>query len=159
MSEQTSIEDELTAYVDGELSELDNQRVAAALLADPKLLALERRLRSTIAAVEALPSPQPSQALRRLVLNRLEQPMNFSERVQRWLRPSRLMPALGMATAAALVVIISQQSDSLAPRDADAEQLFVAMNMEVLEDLELAGMESPDDLDVIAQLNSLEAQP
>ena len=65
MSEHNPIEDELTAYVDGELSELDMQRVKAALAADPKLAALEQLLRSTVSAVEALPSPQPSQALRR----------------------------------------------------------------------------------------------
>ena len=160
MSEHNPIEDELTAYVDGELSELDMQRVKAALAADPKLAALEQVLRSTVSAVEALPSPQPSQALRRAVLNGIDGPMTMGERLQKWLRPSRLMPALGMAAAAALVAVIAQQGAQVGPmHEAEEEQLYVAQNMDVLEDLELAGIESAEDLEVIAALNSLEATP
>src|SRR5687768_5975097 len=113
MSEHNPIEDELTAYVDGELAELDMQRVKAALAADPRLAALEQQLRLTVAAVEALPSPQPSAALRRAVLNGLDAPSGFS--LAKWLRPSRLMPALGMAAAAALVAVITQQGARLGP--------------------------------------------
>jgi anti-sigma factor RsiW len=160
MSEHNPIEDELTAYVDGELPELDMQRVKAAIEKDPKLAALEQVLRSTITAVEALPSPLPSQALRRAVLNGLDAPMTMSERLQKWLRPSRLMPALGMAAAAALVAVIAQQGAQVsAPHEAEEEQLYVAQNLEVLEDLELAGLESAEDLEVIAALDSLEATP
>ena len=158
MSEHNPIEDELTAYVDGELSELDMQRVKAALAADPKLAALEQQLRMTVAAVEALPSPQPSQALRRAVLNGLDAPEGFSW--AKWLRPSRLMPALGMAAAAALVAVIAQQGAQVGPlHEAEEEQLYVAQNLDVLEDLDLAGLESAEDLEVIAELNSLEATP
>jgi anti-sigma factor RsiW len=157
MSQNPGIEEELTAYIDGELSELDSKRVQAALAADPALARLEQRMRSTVAAIEALPSPQPSQALRRAVLNGLDASPTLGERLQLWLRPSRWVPALGLATAAALAVVISQRGEVVAPvRDADAEQLYVATNMEVLEDLDLVGLESPDDLEVIAQLNSLE---
>lgn len=160
MSEHNPIEDELTAYVDGELSELDMQRVKAALEKDPRLAALEKMLRQTVSAVEALPSPEPSQALRRAVLNGLDAPMTWSERLQKWLRPSRLMPALGMAAAAALVALIAQQGARVSPaHEPEEEQLYVAQNLEVLEDLELAGMESAEDLEVIAALDSLEATP
>jgi anti-sigma factor RsiW len=160
MSEHNPIEDELTAYVDGELSELDTQRVKAALASDPKLAALEKQLRSTVQAVEALPSPEASQALRRAVLNRLDAPMTWGERLQKWLRPSRLMPALGMAAAAALVAVVAQQGAKVGPmHEAEEEQLYVAQNLEVLEDLELAGLESAEDLEVIAELSSLEATP
>lgn len=154
-----NIEEELTAYVDGELSELDAQRVKAALAADPKLAALERQLRLTVAAIEALPSPEPSQALRRAVLTRLDaQPQGFS--LGAWLRPSRLMPMLGLLAAAVLVVVIGSRGTAVGPmREVEEEQLYVAQNMEVLEDLDLAGLESADDLDVIAQLNELEATP
>ncbi len=160
MSEHNPIEDELTAYVDGELSELDMQRVKTALNADPKLAALEKLLRSTVSAIELLPSPQPSQALRRAVLNGLDRPLTVGERLQKWLRPSRLMPALGMAAAAALVAVIAHQGAQVAPpREAEEEQLYVAQNLDVLEDLELAGLESAEDLEVIAELSSLEATP
>ena len=161
MSEHNPIEDELTAYVDGELSELDMQRVKAALAADPKLATLEALLRSTITAVEALPSPQPSQALRRAVLNGLDAPATLGEKLRQWLRPSRLMPAVGMAAVAALVAVIAQQGGQAAGplHEAEEEQLYVAQNLDVLEDLELAGLESAEDLEVIAQLDSLEATP
>ncbi|MBS1150142.1 MAG: hypothetical protein H6Q89_1840 [Myxococcaceae bacterium] len=160
MSEHHPIEDELTAYIDGELSELDLQRVKAAIAADPKLAALEALLRSTITAVEALPSPQPSQALRRAVLNGLDAPASFRERLQQWFRPSRLMPAVGLAAVAALVAVIAQQGRQAGPlHEAEEEQLYVAQNLDVLEDLELAGLESAEDLEVIAQLDSLEATP
>ena len=160
MSEHNPIEDELTAYIDGELSELDMQRVKGALAADPKLAALEQLLRSTVMAVEALPSPVPSHALRRAVLNGLDTPMTMGERLQKWLRPSRLMPALGMAAAAALVAVIANQGAQVGPvHEVEEEQLYVAQNLDVLEDLELAGLESVEDLDVIAALDSLEATP
>jgi len=154
------IEDDLTAYVDGELSELDMQRVKAALAADPKLAALEQALRRTVASVEALPSPQPSQALRRAVMNGLDAPMTMGERLQKWMRPSRLMPALGMAAAAALVALIANQGAQVGPlHEAEEEQLYVAQNFDVLEDLDLAGLESAEDLEVIAAMNSLEGTP
>lgn len=158
MSETTNIEDELTAYVDGELSELDAQRVKAALAADPKLAALERQLRSTIAAVEALPAPEPSQALRRAVLNGLDaEAQGFS--LARWLTLPRLMPVFGLAAAAAVVVVLTQKAAVGPMREVEEEQYYVAQNMEVLEDLDLAGLESAEDLEVIAQLNQLEATP
>jgi anti-sigma factor RsiW len=155
VSEHNPIEDELTAYVDGELSELDVQRVKAALNADPKLAALERRLRSMVSAVEALPSPQPS-----AVLNGLDAPRTMGERLQQWLRPSRLMPALGMAAAAALIAVIAHQGPEAGTvHEAEEEQLYVAQNLDMLEDLELDGLESAEDLEVIAELSSLEGAP
>lgn len=155
-----SIEDELTAYVDGELSELDMQRVKAALAADPALAALEKQLRLTVTAVEALPSPQASQALRRAVLNRLDEPGTLGERLAAWLRPSRLVPAVGLAAAAVLVAVVAQQGTQAVPtHEVEEEQLYVAQNLEVIEDLDLAGLESADDLEVIAQLHALEATP
>lgn len=152
-----NLEEELTAYIDGELPEADAKRVEAALAKDPALAALEKQLRLTIGAVEALPSPEPSQALRRAVLNRIDVP-TLVERLHSWLRPSHWVPAAGlMAAAVVVVVVVTNQREVSQLRDADAEQLYVASNMEVLEDLDLAGLESPEDLDVIAQLNSLEA--
>ena len=151
-----NLEEELTAYIDGELPEADAKRVEAALAKDPALAALEKQLRLTISAVEALPSPEPSQALRRAVLNRIDVP-TLVERLHSWLRPSHWVPAAGLMAAAVVVVVVTNQREVSQLRDADAEQLYVASNMEVLEDLDLAGLESPEDLDVIAQLNSLEA--
>ncbi len=156
MSEDVDLEAELTAYVDGELSELDAKRVEAALAADPALAAKEQQLRAVVAAVEALPAPEPSQALRRAVLNGLDQAPTIGERLAAWLTPARWMPAAGLAAAAVAVVVLTRGEPGTPLNGADDEQLYVATNMEVLEDLDLAGLESPDDLEVIAQLNSLE---
>jgi hypothetical protein len=42
---------------------------------------------------------------------------------------------------------------------ADPEQLFVAQNMELLEDLDTLGLESAEDLEVVMALDQLEATP
>ena len=93
-------------------------------------------------------------------MNGLDAPMTMGERLQKWMRPSRLMPALGMAAAAALVGLIANQGAQVGPlHEAEEEQLYVAQNFDVLEDLDLAGLESAEDLEVIAAMNSLEGTP
>src|SRR5207249_1224658 len=105
-------------------------------------------------AVAAMPAPQPSQALRRAVLNRLDEKSGF-QRLRALFTLPRLVPALGLATAAAIAAVVLVQRQP--PRtDFDAETLFVAQNMEVLEDMDLIGLEHPDDLDVVANLHQLE---
>jgi anti-sigma factor RsiW len=145
---------ELTAYIDGELPPDEARAVEAALAADPALRALERRLRRTVEAVEALPRPERApQALRRNVLLAIERP-SWGERLGAWLTPARLMPVgLAVAATAAAVVLLKPGSDEV-----DDEQLLLAQNLDVVEDLDLAGVESGDDLDVIANLHELEVE-
>src|SRR5688572_2302172 len=105
MSTRDELAENLTAYIDGELSELERKRIEEALKADPELAALERQLRSTVDAVEAMPAPAPSTALRRAVLNRLDEKSRL-ERLRAFFTLSRLVPAVGLAAAAAVTVVV-----------------------------------------------------
>jgi anti-sigma factor RsiW len=145
---------ELTAYIDGELAPEQARAVEAALERDPALRALEQRLRRTIAAVEALPQPEPdTQALRRKVLAAVEAP-SWRERLSSWFTVGRLAPAgVAVAGAAAAVVVLAGRSDH--QEDVD---VLLAANLDDVEDLDLVGAESPDDLDVIGSLHELEVE-
>jgi anti-sigma factor RsiW len=150
---------DLTAYVDGELSELDARRIEEALKADPELAALERRLRKAVTVVEKMEAPAPSLALRRAVLGRIDEPTAL-ERLKAFFTLPRLVPAAGLAAAAAIaVVVVMKNRHHEAPLGQDAEALVLAENMDVVEDLDLMGLENPDDLEVVANLKELEATP
>jgi anti-sigma factor RsiW len=157
MSTKDELAANLTAYIDGELSELEMRRMKEALDADPELAALERQMRATLKAVAALPSVEPSQALRRAVLSKLDEPTSTFERLRALFTLPKLVPALGLATAAVVAVVVMQRP--VDKPQLDAETLFVAQNMEVLEDLDVLGLENTDDLDVVARLHELEGTP
>lgn len=156
MNSPTSIQDDLTAYIDGELSPERAKEVEAALAADPSLRAMEQKLRRSITAVEALPSPvsesASSAAMRRAVLNAVGEP-TWKEK---WLRWPVLMPIAGLAAAAAVTLVVWPVEETPAGLGLDEEKLLLAQNLEVVEDLDLVGLESPEDLDVVADLEALE---
>lgn len=146
------IANDLTAYIDGELSEARAKEVEAALATDPQLRALEQQLRMTVATLKTLPEPTPSAALRRAVLSKVDEP-TWRERLTKWLTPPRLVP-VGLAVAAAVTAVVVWPRAVEAPPD--EETLLLAQNLEVAEDLDLLGLESPDDVAVVAQLDELE---
>jgi len=144
--------EDLTAYIDGELPPGRVKEMEAALAKDPSLRSLEQRLRQSIGAVEALPLPQTSPALRRAVLAAIAQPTFW----QRWFTLPRLMP-VGLALAATLAAVVVWPRAGLeegAP--ADEEKLLLAQNLDVVEDLDLMDLSSAEDLDVVADLHELE---
>jgi anti-sigma factor RsiW len=149
---------DLTAFIDDELGPDEVRALEAALARDPALRALEQKLRRTVTAVEALPPLQPSSiALRRQVLNAIDaEPRPFGERVRAWLTPGRLVP-VGVAMAAAVTTLVLW-APSAEEQPADAESLLMAQQMDVVEDLDLVGVDSADDLEVIAALHELEVQ-
>jgi anti-sigma factor RsiW len=147
--------EELTAYIDGELPPERAKAVEAALAADVRLKALEARLRATVQAVKSLPAPQPSEALRRAVLAKVDEP-TWRERLARWLSPPRLVP-VGLAVAAAVTaVVLWRPGATVAEPGFDEEALLVAQHLELAEDLDVVGLDSPDDVAVVAQLDELE---
>ena len=150
------MEENLTAYLDGELSVEDKAAVEAALAKDPALRATLESLKGALAAVKALPEPAASLGLRRAVLAQVEGPQTFGERLKAFFTLPRLAPIAGVAAAAALAVVVAQRGDK---PPADPEQLYVASNMEMLEDLDILGLESPEDLEVVMNLDALEATP
>lgn len=145
----SDFQEELTAYIDGELPPEKVRELEAALAKDPQLRSLEQRLRRSIDAVEALPLPQTSAALRRAVLAEIGRPTFW----EKWFTLPRLLP-VGLALAAGLTAVV------LWPREEtpvlDEEKLLLAQNLEVVEDLDLVDLGSAEDLDVVAQLHELE---
>jgi anti-sigma factor RsiW len=150
-------QEDLTAYLDGELAEADRRDLEAALEKDPALRAELAQLQGAVAALKALPQPSASAALRRAVLAEVAGPQRLGERLKLMFTLPRLAPIAGLAAAAALAVVAMRPGGDRAP--ADPEQLFLAQNMELLEDLDTLGLESPEDLEVVMNLDALEATP
>ncbi len=146
--------EELTAYIDGELDPETAKAVELELTANPKLKSLEQQLRRTVALMAQVPVLEPSRSLRRSVLSKVEVP-TLGERVRGFLTPGRLVPvgALAMAGLAALVVVRGRDVSSPVGPVESEEQLVLAQNMELVEDLDLVGLEKAGDLDVVAGLN------
>jgi len=152
---------ELTAYIDGELSDGDAKALEAELAKNGELQAMEQKLRRTVALMAAVPQVEPSTALRRAVLNGLDTPTTFGERLKAWLSAGKLVPLAALATAAVVTVVaVRGGHGQTVPANLPVEddQLLIAQNMEVLEDLDVVGLDSPDDLDVVAHLDELEVQ-
>lgn len=147
--------EDLTAYIDGELPPERVRELEAALAKDPALRSLEQRLRKSIGAVEALPLPASSPALRRAVLAAIDEPTFW----QRWFTLPRLMP-VGLALAATLAaVVVWPRAGMEEGAPADEEKLLLAQNLDVVEDLDLMDLSSTEDLDVVADLHELEVAP
>lgn len=149
-------QDELTAYIDGELPEAERKALEAQLSADPKLKALEARLRQTVALMAKVPAPAPSANLRAAVLGRLD-----DEAVAKapWFSWPKLVPVMALAAAAVLVVVLRGRGGEVPPSFLEEDQVVLAQNMDLVEDLDLVGLSSPEDLDVIEQLKDLEVTP
>lgn len=157
MGDVQKYEENLTAYLDGELPEAEVKELEAALVKDASLRATLESLKGALSAVKSMPEPAASAALRRAVLAQVEGPQSFGERMKLFFTLPRLIPVAGLAAAAALAVVVTVKGGEKPP--ADPEQLYVAQNMELLEDMDLIGLEHPEDLDVVMNLDSLEATP
>jgi len=148
-----TVEDELTAYLDGELSVVESARVRTHLASCSECRATEALLRRTVTELAALPAFEPSAALRRRVLAEVEAlPRPWTERMRAWLRPGVLAPAgVALVTAAVVAVVAGQRAV------ADRTELAVAEHYELLSDYEVVGL-SQDDLDVVEHLDELQKE-
>jgi len=148
-----TVEDELTAYLDGELSVVESARVRTHLASCSECRATEALLRRTVTELAALPAFEPSAALRRRVRAEVEAlPRPWTERMRAWLRPGVLAPAgVALATAAVVAVVAGQRAV------ADRTELAVAEHYELLSDYEVVGL-SQDDLDVVEHLDELQKE-
>ena len=157
------LESELTAYVDAELSAELTTAVSAHLAGCAACRSTEALLRGTLLTLEALPAFEPSVGLRRAVLQRLERlPSPLSERLRRWLRPSVLLPSAAVLASAGVVAVLLASGSfgqRLPAELRDPQGLDVAMNYEVLRDYDVLGVDTPEDVEVVAQLDQLEGRP
>jgi anti-sigma factor RsiW len=151
-------EEELTAYVDGELPPARRAEVAEHLGSCAGCQGTEALLRRTVARMAELPELTPSPATRRAVMAKLDAlPPTLGERLRGLLKPWVLVPAAGLAAVAGLALYTT------APREPalevpDAGTLELAMNLEVVEDYDVVGLESGEDLEVIENLHELEVR-
>lgn len=153
-----TFEDDLTAYVDGELPAARREEVAAHLGTCPECRATEGLLRRTLAQLPALPQFVPSPSLRREVLAKVDAlPPTLGERLRALLRPTVLVPTA--ALAAALVLVLRVGGGTEPGLDVtDPGVLELAANMELVEDYDVAGLDDVDDLEVVAHLHELEVR-
>ncbi len=151
-----AFEEELTAYIDGELAPARRAEVEAHLGGCAGCQGTEALLRRTVARMAELPGYTPSPAMRREVLAKLDAlPPGLGERLRALLRPSVLVPAAGLAAVAGLALYTAAPSEP-ALDVADAGTLELAMNLEVVEDYEVLGLDESEDLEVVAHLHELE---
>ena len=157
-----NLENELTAWVDGELSPQAAATVRTHLAGCADCRATEALLRRTVLTLEALPAFEPSLSMRREVLHQLDAARPLAERLRALLRPGVLVPSAAglLAAGAVAVLLVSPNSNARLPSELqEGAALDVAMNYEVASDYEVLGLESPDDVEVVAQLQELEGRP
>ncbi|AKJ01094.1 putative zinc finger protein [Archangium gephyra] len=151
-------EEDLTAYVDGELASARRAELEAHLGGCAGCQGTEALLRRTVASMAGLPEYTPSPAMRREVLAKLDAlPPTLGERLRALLKPSVLVPAAGLAAVAGLALYTATPGEPTLDV-ADAGTLELAMNLEVVEDYDVVGLENDEDLEVIASLHELEVR-
>jgi anti-sigma factor RsiW len=162
-----AFEEDLTAYVDRELPPLRLRQMEDHLPGCPGCAQTLELLQRTVRALEAMPAFSPSAQLRRDVLNRISaEPASLWDRLRAFLRPLVLVPALSAAALLAVAVVATQYARRHEPPlqegqlvVADISELELVQNMDLVDDLEVLGLESPEDLEVVDRLQELEGQP
>ncbi|NOK15186.1 anti-sigma factor family protein [Corallococcus exercitus] len=154
-------EEDLTAYVDGELPPPHRARVEAHLGTCAECQGTERLLRLTVARMAELPDFTPSPSARRELLARVDAlPPTWRERFARLLKPGVLVPSAGLAglaSMAVLALLVAGRTRVEAPalEEWDPGALEVAANLELVEDYEVLGLDSSEDLEVVESLHEL----
>ncbi|WP_164007511.1 anti-sigma factor family protein [Pyxidicoccus trucidator] len=153
-------EEDLTAYVDGELPPARRVEVEAHLGTCAGCRATHALLGNAVARLAELPAFEPSPHTRRAVLAKLDAlPMPWWERLKVLLRPAVLVPSAGLAAALAVALLMAGPGVDAPPELADPAVMELAANLEVAEDYELLGLDSAEDLEVVANLHELEEMP
>lgn len=153
-----SYEEDLTAYVDGELSPSDRARVEAHLGTCAGCQGTERLLRLTVARMAEVPDFTPSPSARRDVLARVDAlPLTWRERFANLLRPGVLVPSAGLAAVAVLTLLVAGRTrvETPALEEWDPGAIEMAANLELAEDYEVLGLDSSEDLEVVENLHEL----
>ncbi|WP_224366079.1 anti-sigma factor family protein [Hyalangium versicolor] len=153
-----AFEDDLTAYIDGELSAARRAEMETHLGTCAECQGTEKLLRRTLTQLAALPEFKPSLDTRRAVLARVDAlPPPLRERLKALLRPAVLVPSLGLAAAVGFAIVYTGH-ESQSMNVMDAGSLELAANLELVEDYDIVGLDSAEDLEVIENLHELEGQ-
>ncbi|MFP2930468.1 hypothetical protein ACLESO_35775, partial [Pyxidicoccus sp. 3LG] len=100
---------------------------------------------------------EPSPNTRRAVMAKLDAlPVPWWERLKALLRPTVLVPSLGLAAAVGVALLVVGPSPEAPPELKDAAVMELAANLELVEDYEVLGLDSAEDLEVVANLHELE---
>jgi anti-sigma factor RsiW len=154
-----AFEEDLTAYLDGELAPARRAEVEAHLGTCEECQRTEALLRRTLTSLAELPEFKPSAETRRAVLAKVDAlPLPLRERLKALLRPTVLVPSMGLAAALGLAVIIANGRESQQLDVTDAGTLELAANLELVEDYDIVGLEGSEDMEVIEHLHELEVQ-
>jgi anti-sigma factor RsiW len=154
-----AFEEDLTAYLDGELPPARRAEMEAHLGTCEECQKTEALLRRTLTSLAALPEFKPSAETRRAVLAKVDAlPLPLRERLKALLRPTVLVPSMGLAAALGLAVIVSNGRESQQLDITDAGTLELAANLELVEDYDIVGLEGSEDMEVIEHLHELEVQ-
>ncbi len=151
-------EEDLTAYIDGELVPARRAEVEAHLGACAGCRSTEALLRRTVARVAELPAFTPSPATRREVLAKLDAlPPTWRERLSGLLRPAAVLVPVAAAAGVA-VLALRPGGGEPALEVSDPGVLELAANMELVEDYDVVGLDSFEDMEVVAHLHELEVR-
>jgi anti-sigma factor RsiW len=158
-----AFEEELTAYIDGELPPARRAEVEVHLGTCAECQGTQALLRRTLTSLAALPEFKPSfkdsMDTRRAVLAKVDAlPLPLRERLKALLRPTVLVPSMGLAAALGLAVILSNGRGSQGLDMTDAGALELAANLELVEDYDIVGLEGSEDMEVIEHLHELEVE-
>jgi len=152
-----AVELELTAYIDGELPASRREAVAVHLARCPTCQQTAEVLRDTVSKLVSLPPVEVSGSLRSAVLSRIAQePVRARHKLRDFLQIRLLLPSAGLAATAAMALLLwTRPSRELH----ELRQYELGANLEIIEDYEVLGITSIEDLDVVQHLHELEAHP
>jgi hypothetical protein len=92
--------------------------------------------------------------MRSALLRQIAQPRSsVGERLRQLWRPGWVLPSAGLAVAALAAVLLVGR----APRDGREREL--GANLEMVEDYEVLGLASMEDLEIVQHLDELEGRP
>ena len=152
-----AVELELTAYIDGELPASHREAVADHLAHCPTCQQTAEVLRDTVSKLVSLPPVEVSGSLRAAVLSRIAQePVRARHKLRDFLQIRLLLPSAGLAATAAMALLLwTRPSRELH----ELRQYELGANLEIIEDYEVLGISSIEDLEVVQHLHELEAHP
>ena len=152
-----AVEMDLTAYLDGELPQSRREAVAVHIAHCSSCQLTAEVLKDTVSKLASLPPIEVSRSLRVEVLSRIaREPVKPRHSLRDFLQARLLFPSAGLAAAAVAALLILGRPSREAH---ELRQYELGSNLELVEDYEVIGITSLEDLEVVQHLHELEAHP